>query len=64
VALSFVKNIAAILISELMVVVVLLDPIPDLGAHLFVNVPRPGDIEGTFAVFESSFHLLLPVNNH
>jgi len=32
-----------------------------LGPHLFVKVPRPGDSEVTFAVFESSFHLLLPV---
>jgi len=23
---------------------------------LFVNVSRPGDSEGTFAVFESSYH--------
>jgi len=29
--------------------------------HLFVTVPRPGDSEGTFSVFESSCHLLLPV---
>jgi len=26
-------------------------------AHLFVKVPRPGDSEGTFSVFESSCHL-------
>jgi len=32
-----------------------------LGTHLFVKVPRPGDSEGTFSVFESSCHLLLPV---
>jgi len=32
-----------------------------LGAHLFVKVPRPGDSEGIFAVFESSCHLLLLV---
>jgi len=32
-----------------------------LGTHLFVKVPRPGDSEGTPAVFESSCHLLLPV---
>jgi len=25
-----------------------------LGTHLFVKVPRPGDSEGTFSVFESS----------
>jgi len=31
------------------------------GTHLFINVPRPGDSEGTFSVFESSCHLLLPV---
>jgi len=36
----------------------------DLGTHLFVKVPRPGDSEVTFSVFESSCsscHLLLPV---
>jgi len=32
-----------------------------LGPHLFVKMPRPGDSEMTFAVFESSCHLLLPV---
>jgi len=32
-----------------------------LGTHLFVKVPPPGDSEGTFSVFESSCHLLLPV---
>jgi len=32
-----------------------------LGPHLFVKVPRPGDSEVSFAVFESSCHLLLPV---
>jgi len=32
-----------------------------LGSHLFVKVPRPGDSEVTFVVFESSCHLLLPV---
>jgi len=32
-----------------------------LGTHLFVKVPRPGDSDGTFSVFESSCHLLLPV---
>jgi len=26
-----------------------------LGTHLFVKVPRPGDSEVTFSVFESSF---------
>jgi len=30
-------------------------------AHLFVEVPRPGDSEVTFSVFELSCHLLLPV---
>jgi len=30
-----------------------------LLAHLFVKVPRPGVSEVTFAVFESSCHLLL-----
>jgi len=29
--------------------------------HLFVKVPRPWNREGTFSVFESSCHLLLPV---
>jgi len=28
---------------------------------LFVKVPRSGNSEGTFSVFESSCHLLLPV---
>jgi len=32
-----------------------------LGPHLFVKVPRTGDSEVTFSVFESSCHLLLPV---
>jgi len=32
-----------------------------LGIRLFIIVPRPGDSEVTFAVFESSFHLLIPV---
>jgi len=32
-----------------------------LGTHLFIKVPRPGNSEGTFSVFESSGHLLLPV---
>jgi len=32
-----------------------------LGIHLFVKVPRPGDSEGTFSVFELSCHLFLPV---
>jgi len=32
-----------------------------LGIHLIVKVPRPGDSEMTFSVFESSCHLLLPV---
>jgi len=31
-----------------------------LDTHLFVKVPRPGDSEGTFSVFESSCYLLLP----
>jgi len=30
-------------------------------ARLFAKLPRPGDIEVTFAVFQSSCHLLLPV---
>jgi len=32
-----------------------------LGTHLFVKVPQPGDSEVTFAVFELSCYLLLPV---
>jgi len=32
-----------------------------VGTHLFVKVPRPGDSVGTFSVFESNCHLLLPV---
>jgi len=32
-----------------------------LGIHLLVKVPRPEDSEKTFSVFESSYHLLLPV---
>jgi len=32
-----------------------------LSPHLFVKVPRPGDSKVTFAIFESSCHLLLPV---
>jgi len=32
-----------------------------IGIHLFVKVPRPGDSKGTFWIFESSCHLLLPV---
>jgi len=28
-----------------------------LGAHLFVKVPRPGDSEVTFSVFESRCHV-------
>jgi len=32
-----------------------------VGTHLFIKVPRPGDSEGIFRVFESSCHLLLPV---
>jgi len=34
-----------------------------LGTHLFVKVPRPGDSEGTFSVFESSCHLVLLITN-
>jgi len=30
-----------------------------LGNHLFVKVPRPGDSEVTFSVFESSCRALL-----
>jgi len=30
-------------------------------SYLFVMVPRPGDSEVNFSVFESSCHLLLPV---
>jgi len=32
-----------------------------LATHLFVKVARPEVSEGTFSVFESSCHLLLPV---
>jgi len=32
-----------------------------LGTHLFAKVLRPGDSQGTFSVFESSCHMLLPV---
>jgi len=32
-----------------------------LRTFIFVKVPQLGDSEGTFAVFESSFQLLLPV---
>jgi len=35
--------------------------ISGLSTHLFVKVPRPGDSEVTFSVFESSCHMLLPV---
>jgi len=31
-----------------------------LGTHLFVKVPRPGDSEVTFSVFESSDGFKLP----
>jgi len=34
-------------------------PLYSIDTHLFVKVPRPGDSEGTFLVFESSCHLLL-----
>jgi len=30
-----------------------------LGTYLFVKVPRPGDSEVTFSVFESICHLLV-----
>jgi len=32
-----------------------------LDTHLFIKVPRPGDSEVTFSVFESVCHLSLPV---
>jgi len=32
-----------------------------LGTRLFFKAPRPGDSIGTFLVFESNCHLLLPV---
>jgi len=32
-----------------------------LDTHLFIKVPRPGDSEVTFSIFELSYHLLLPV---
>jgi len=35
-----------------------------LGPHLFVKVPRLGDNERTFSVFESSCHLLYYQSNH
>jgi len=28
-----------------------------LDTHLFVKVPRPGDSEVTFLIFESSYHM-------
>jgi len=30
-------------------------------AHLFVNVHRPGDSDVAFVIFDSSYHLLKPV---
>jgi len=44
-----------------LVIVSLTITISGLGTHLFVKVPRPGNSKETFSVFESSFHLLLPV---
>jgi len=32
-----------------------------LDTYLYVKVPLPGDSKGTFSVFQSSCHLLLPV---
>jgi len=32
-----------------------------LLAHLFVKLPRPGDSEVTFSVFDSNCHLLLTI---
>jgi len=32
-----------------------------LGTNLFVKKPRPGDSESTFSIFESSCHLLRPL---
>jgi len=32
-----------------------------LGTYVFVKVPRLGDSEETFSVFESSCYMLLPV---
>jgi len=32
-----------------------------IGTYLFVKLPRPGDSEKAFSVFESSCHLLQPV---
>jgi len=29
-------------------------------AYIFVKVPRPGDSEGAYSIFESKCHLLLP----
>jgi len=31
-----------------------------LGTYLFIKVPRPGDSEGTFSVFESSYQSAFP----
>jgi len=33
-------------------------------AHLFVKLPRPGDYNGTFSVFESSCHVSYYQSNH
>jgi len=32
-----------------------------LLVHLFVAIPRRGDSERAFSVFESNYHMLLPV---
>jgi len=36
----------------------------DLGTHLFVKVPQPGDSEGIFSVFESSWSELAGLSPH
>jgi len=35
--------------------------LPHVLSHLFVKIPKPGDSDVTFLLFESSCHLLLPV---
>jgi len=35
-----------------------------LSTHLFAKIPRPGDSEGIFSVFESSFYLCYYQSNH
>jgi len=54
---SFVKSVEAVQFAVLFINFVQFR----FRYYLFVKVPRPGDNEGTFAVFESNCHLLLPV---